>query len=89
MMALMDDLRREKAIRLLRLFLSAGTSSDAAMHCAWVLDLASQNGLDDQEFLSGLDYAAEQSWLKVERKGLLLTEGGKRPPPLVGMSLLK
>jgi hypothetical protein len=69
--------RRENAIRLLTLFLSTGTPSEAAMHNTWVLDLATQNGLDDQELLSGLNYAAEQCWLKVERKGLLLTEAGK------------
>jgi hypothetical protein len=47
------------------------------MRNAWVLDLTTQNGLDDQELLSGLDYAAEQDWLKVGRKGLLLTKTGK------------
>jgi hypothetical protein len=77
MMPLMNDQRRDNAIRLLTLFVSTGAPSGAAMGKAWVLDLATQNGLDDQELLSGLDYAAEQNWLKVRRKGLFLTEAVK------------
>jgi hypothetical protein len=77
MMPPMNDQRRNNAIRLLALFVSTGVSSGAAMGNTWVFDLATQNGLDDQALLSGLDYAAEQKWLKVGRKGLLLTEAGK------------
>ena len=40
-------------------------------------NLAMEKGLDDQELLSGLDYAAEQDWLIVGRNVLLLTEAGK------------
>jgi hypothetical protein len=76
-MPLMNHQRRENAIRLLTLFVFAGLSSRAPMGNAWALDLATQNGLEDQELLSGLDYAAEQNWLKVGRKGLLLTAAGK------------
>ena len=47
------------------------------MENAWVLDLAMEKGLDDQELLSGLDYAVEQDWLIVGRNVLLLTEAGK------------
>jgi hypothetical protein len=36
-----------------------------------------QNGFDDLRLLSGLNYAAEQNWLNVTPKGLLLTEAGK------------
>jgi len=76
-MPLMNDPRRNNAIRLLALFVSTGVSSGAAMDNAWVLDLSTQNGLDDQELLSGLDYAAEQGWLEVGQEGLSLTEAGK------------
>jgi hypothetical protein len=75
-MPLMNHQRRENAVRLLTLFVSTGVPS-AAVDNAWVLDFATQNGLDDQELLSGLDYAAEQNWLEVGLKGLLLTEAGK------------
>jgi len=47
------------------------------MSSAWVLELMTQNGFDDLRLLSGLNYAAEQNWLKVTPKGLLLTEAGK------------
>jgi len=47
------------------------------MSSAWVLELMTQNGFDDLRLLSGLSYAAEQNWLKVTSKGLLLTEAGK------------
>ena len=73
----MSDQRRNNAIRLLAIFVSTGVLSGAAMGNAWILDLSTQNGLDDQELLSGLDYAAEQNWLEVEQEGLLLTEAGK------------
>ena len=73
----MSDQRRNNAIRLLAIFVSTGVLSGAAMAHAWVLDLSMQNGFDDQELLSGLDYAAEQNWLEVEQEGLLLTEVGK------------
>jgi hypothetical protein len=69
--------RRDNAIRLLTLFAAAGVPSRAVMRNAWVLDIATQNGLDDQELLSGLNYAAEQNWLKVDKTGLLLTTAGK------------
>jgi hypothetical protein len=69
--------RRDNAIRLLTLFAAAGVPSRAAMANAWVLDLATQNGLDDQEILSGLNYGVEQNWLKICQKGLLLTKAGK------------
>jgi len=77
MMPQMSDQRRNNAIRLLAIFVSTGVLSGAAMANAWVLDLSMQNGFDDQELLSGLDYAAEQNWLEVEQEGLLLTEVGK------------
>jgi hypothetical protein len=77
MSSLTNDQRRNNAVRLLTLFVSTGVPSEAAMGSARVLDLATQNGLDDQELLSGLDYAAEQNWLTVGRQGLLLTEAGK------------
>ncbi len=76
-MPLMNHQRRDNAARLLMLFVSVGSPSGAAMANARVLDLATQNGLDDQELLSGLNYAAEQDWLKVGLKGLLLTKAGK------------
>jgi hypothetical protein len=76
-MQLMNHQRRENAIRLLALFVSTGVPSGAVMRNAWVLDLATQNGLDDQVLLSGLNYAAEQNWLELRRKGLSLTEAGK------------
>ena len=76
MMPLMNHQRRDNAARLLMLFVSVGSPSGAAMANARVLDLATQNGLDDQELLSGLNYAAEQDWLKVGLKGLLLTKAG-------------
>jgi hypothetical protein len=76
-MPLMNDQRRNNAIRLLALFVATGVPSGAAMGNAWVLDLSEQNGLDDQELLSGLDYAAEQNWLEVGQTGLLVTEAGK------------
>jgi hypothetical protein len=47
------------------------------MSSAWVLELMTQNGFDDLRLLSGLNYAAEQDWLKITSKGLLLTEAGK------------
>jgi hypothetical protein len=77
MTSLMDDQRRDNAVRLLTLFVSTGVPSEAAMGSAWVLDLATQNGFDDQRLLSGLDYAVEQDWLVVEQQELLLTEAGK------------
>jgi len=73
----MEDYRRNNAMQLLALFASTGVSSGAAMSSAWVLELMTQNGFDDLRLLSGLNYAAEQNWLKVTPKGLLLTEAGK------------
>jgi hypothetical protein len=73
----MNHQRRDNAVRLLKLIVSTAVPSGAATTNAWVLDLATQNGLDDAALLSGLNYAAEQNWLKVGRKGLLLTEAGK------------
>lgn len=75
-MPALNEQRRDNAIRLLKLFASAGTCG-AAMDNAWVLNIATESGLADQELLSGLGYAAEQNWLTVEQKGLLLTEAGK------------
>jgi hypothetical protein len=77
MTSLMNDQRRDNAVRLLTLFVSTGVPSGAAMGNVWVLDLATQNGFDDQRLLSGLDYAVEQDWLVVEQQELLLTEAGK------------
>jgi hypothetical protein len=73
----MEDYRRNNAMQLLALFVSAEVPSGTAMSSAWVLDLMTQNGFDDLRLLSGLNYAAEQNWLKVTPKGLLLTEAGK------------
>ena len=76
-MPLMNDQRRNNTIRLLALFVSTGVSSGAAMDNAWVLDLSTQNGLDDQELLSGLDYAAEQDWLGSRARGTLANGSGE------------
>ena len=73
----MDPQRRDNAMRLIALFVSTGVHAGATMENAWVLDLAMEKGLDDQELLSGLDYAVEQDWLIVGRNVLLLTEAGK------------
>jgi hypothetical protein len=77
MMPQMNHQRRDSAIRLLTLFIAAGVPSRAAKANAWVLDVATRNGLDDHEVLSGLNYAVEQDWLKIGQKGLLLTKAGK------------
>ena len=77
MMVQMEDYRRNNAMQLLALFVSTDVPSGAAMSSAWVLDLMTQNGFDDLRLLSGLNYAAEQNWLQVTPKGLLLTEAGK------------
>lgn len=76
-MTQMNDQRRDNAIRLLTVLVAAGVASRTAMRSAWVLDVATKNGLDDQEVLSGLNYAAEHNWLKIGEKGLLLTKAGK------------
>jgi hypothetical protein len=73
----MEDYRRNNAMQLLALFVSTDAPSEAAMSSAWVLELMTQNGFDDLRLLSGLNYAAEQDWLKITSKGLLLTEAGK------------
>ena len=73
----MEDYRRNNAMQLLALFVSTDAPSEAAMSSAWGLELMTQNGFDDLRLLSGLNYAAEQDWLKVTSKGLLLTEAGK------------
>jgi hypothetical protein len=52
-------------MRLIALFVSTGVHAGSTMENAWVLDLAMEKGLADQELLSGLDYAAEQDWLIV------------------------
>ena len=74
----MNGQRRKNAIRFLTLLVAAGVPSAAAMPSAWVLDkVITPNGLDDQELLSGLNYAAEQNWLTFARTGLLLTKAGR------------
>ena len=73
----MEDYRRNNAMQLLALFVSTDAPSEAAMSSAWVLELMTQNGFDDLRLLSGLNYAAEQDWLEITSKGLLLTEAGK------------
>jgi hypothetical protein len=73
----MEDYRRNNAMQLLALLASTDVSSGAATSSAWVLELMTQNGFDDLRLLSGLNYAAEQNWLKVTPKGLWLTEAGK------------
>jgi hypothetical protein len=73
----MEDYRRNNAMQLLALFVSTDAPSEAAMSSAWVLELMTQNGFDDLRLLSGLNYAAEQDWLKITSKGLLLTEAVK------------
>ena len=73
----MEDYRRNNAMQLLALIVSTDAPSEAAMSSAWVLELMTQNGFDDLRLLSGLNYAAEQDWLKITSKGLLLTEAGK------------
>lgn len=76
-MTQMNDRRRHDAIRLLTLLVAAGAPSGAAMGSAWVLDLATQNGFDDQELLSGLNCAVEQNWLTVARTEFSLTNAGR------------
>ena len=76
MTSLLNNQRRDNAVRHVTLFISTGVPSGAAMGNAWVLHLATQNGFDDLGLLSGLDYAAEQDWLIVGRQELLLTEAG-------------
>jgi hypothetical protein len=73
----MEDYRRNNAMQLLALFVSTEAPSESAMSSASILELMTQNGFDDLRLLSGLNYAAEQDWLKVTSKGLLLTEAGK------------
>jgi hypothetical protein len=74
-MSQMNHHRRDNAIRLLTLLVAAGVPSRAAIANGRILDIATRNGVDDQELLSGLNYAAEQDWLKVGKKGVLLTKG--------------
>jgi len=74
----MNDQRRKNAIQVLTLLVAAGVPSAGAMPSAWVLDtVMTKNGLDEQELLSGLNYAAEQNWLTIAKTGLLLTKAGR------------
>lgn len=76
-MAQMEDYRRNNAMQLLALFLSTDVPPGEAMSSAWLLESMTQNGFDDLRLLSGLNYAAEQDWVQVTPKGLLLTGAGK------------
>jgi hypothetical protein len=60
-----------------RLLTAAGPPRQAAMDSAWVLGVLTQNGLNDEELLVGLNYAAEQDWLEIGSTGLLFTKLGK------------
>jgi hypothetical protein len=73
----MNDRRREKAIRVISILTAAGPPPQAAMDSAWVLGVLTQNGLNDEELLVGLNYAAEQDWLEIGSTGLLFTKLGK------------
>ena len=73
----MEDYRRNNAMQLLALFVSTDVAPGAAMSSARLIELMTQNGFDDLRLLSGLNYAAEQDWLEITLKGLLLTEAGK------------
>jgi hypothetical protein len=73
----MEDYRRNNAMQLLALIVSTDVSSTAAMSSARVLELMTQNGFDDLRLLSGLNYAAEEDWVKFTAEGPLLTEAGK------------
>jgi hypothetical protein len=73
----MEDYRRNNAMQLLALIVSTDVSSTAAMSSARVLELMTQNGFDDLGLLSGLNYAAEEDWVKFTAEGLLLMEAGK------------
>jgi hypothetical protein len=70
----MEDYRRNNAMQLLALIVSTDVSSAAAMSSARVLELMTQNGFDDLRLLSGLNYTAEEDWVKFTAEGLLLTE---------------
>lgn len=71
-----NEQRRDNAVRLLCLFVSKDMHAGATIGNASVLDLAAQNGLDDQELLSGLNYAAEQNWITLASTGLQLMATG-------------
>ena len=73
----MEDYRRNNAMQLLALIVSTDVSSASAMSSARVLELMTQNGFDDLRLLSGLNYAAEEDWVRFTPEGLLLTEAGK------------
>lgn len=75
-MSVTNDHRRDNAVRLLCLWVSRDMRAGATIGNASVLDLAAQNGFDDQELLSGLNYAAEHNWITVGGKGLQLMESG-------------
>jgi hypothetical protein len=67
----MNGQRRDNAIRLLTLFTAAGVPSRGVMRNAWVFDIATQNGLDDQTSFHS------QNWLKVGKTGFLLAKKRK------------
>ena len=71
-----NEQRRDKAIRLLSLFVSKGMSVGVTVANPWILDVAAQNGIGDQDLLAGLNYAAEQNWITIESEGLQLIATG-------------